>query len=177
MQLAKTTPRRESSSRVHPTGRNSARALPPGASSGGSGTLQRSRGVSRSLSGARSNWYVCRMRMESPDRVGYIDVARALGLMAIVLYHARPPDRVAGVLLSYAIGLFFVISGFVYKEAYSAHPIRYTWKRFKRLYIPFVGWGLFYLAIHNLLFRSGLYSGLAGFQGRTSSLVRQCRLR
>lgn len=30
--------------------------------------------------------------------------------------------------------------------------------------------GLFYLAIHNLLFRSGLYSSLAGFQGRTSSL-------
>ena len=65
-------------------------------------------------------------------RVGYIDVARALGLAAIVLFHASPPDSIRHVLLSYSLGLFFVISGYLYKDDYSSRPIPYMWKRFKR---------------------------------------------
>ena len=84
---------------------------------------------------------------------------------AIILYHSMPPDPLGSVLLSYAIVLFFVISGFLYKDEYSQKPFQFIWKRFKRLYIPYVGWGLFYLALHNVFFRLQLYSEVTGFQG------------
>ena len=101
-------------------------------------------------------------------RVAYIDVARALGLAAIVMYHASPPEAARHVLLSYGLGLFFVVSGYLYKDSYSSDPLPYIWKRFKRLWIPYVGWGLFFLALHNVLLSAGIYSLTTGFQGQPS---------
>jgi fucose 4-O-acetylase-like acetyltransferase len=91
--------------------------------------------------------------------------------MAIVAYHAAPPTRVADVLITYGLTLFFMISGFLFRDdENSAHPWEFVWRRFKRLYVPFVAWNLLYLSLHNLLFGLGIYTSQAGFQGRVSAL-------
>jgi fucose 4-O-acetylase-like acetyltransferase len=92
-----------------------------------------------------------------------------MALAAVVVYHAGPPGPAKGVLLSCAIGLFFVISGFLYKDAYSSTPIRYILRRLRRLWVPYVAWGLFFLALHNLFLDIGFYSELAGFQGHPNT--------
>lgn len=114
--------------------------------------------------------YEVGMGEQGVSRFGYVDVARALGLAAIVFYHASPPDSVRHVLLSYGLGLFFVISGYLFKDTYSQRPLEYVWKRFRRLWVPYVGWGLFFLALHNVLLRIHVYSTSTGFQGQATQL-------
>jgi fucose 4-O-acetylase-like acetyltransferase len=86
------------------------------------------------------------------------------------MFHSSPPDSARHVLLSYALGLFFVISGYLYRDSYSRNPVPYVWKRFKRLWLPYVGWGLFFLALHNVLLRAHFYSSVTGFQGQPTVL-------
>lgn len=88
----------------------------------------------------------------------YLDVAKAVGIIAIVTYHSLPPPALRFALLSFALPLFFFVSGAVYKDRDTDHPVAYSWRRFKRLWIPYAGWGLFYLALHNVFIKVNILS-------------------
>ena len=104
-----------------------------------------------------------------PERVLYIDVARALGVLGVILGHAWFGSAAERITLSFDLALFFFVSGFVYSEKYSSRPDLLTWRRCKTLYLPFIRWALFWLAMHNVLFYLGIYSAHAGYMGETSA--------
>jgi fucose 4-O-acetylase-like acetyltransferase len=104
------------------------------------------------------------------ERVTYLDRLKALGVFAVVLYHSHPPGEVASILVLYQLALFYFASGALYKEEYSRKPWTLARKRLKTLYLPFVAWNFFYLALHNVLFHLNVYSDKAGFNGSVSHL-------
>ena len=71
-------------------------------------------------------------------RYQYLDVARGFGLLLVIISHSCGLSRF---LINYYIPLFFVVSGYIYKEA-------------KRLLIPYFGYSAVLLAVYVLMGRT-----------------------
>jgi len=99
-----------------------------------------------------------------------MDVMKALGVIAIVLAHSDPPAFIGNFVSTYYIAIFFFVSGYFYKDEYSDDLGLLARRRIRSLYVPFVAWNLFYLALHNLFFRLGLYSSQTGYGAEVSRL-------
>lgn len=93
--------------------------------------------------------------------IDYINTAKALGIIAVVIGHTDSPP-VPYVYL-YHMALFFFISGYLYKDYYTERPFQLIKKRIRSLYLPYIKYELLYLALNNLFFRFHLigwkYSG------------------
>lgn len=101
----------------------------------------------------------------------YIAVAKAIGIIAVVVWHSRPPQWLGIFTMFFAVPLFFFISGYFYKPSKTIKELRTFYiKRIKGLYIPFVKWSLVFLVLHNVCFHLNLYNGQYGFRGETSEL-------
>lgn len=82
-------------------------------------------------------------------RYQYLDVARGFGLLLVIISHSCGLSRF---LINYYIPLFFVVSGYIYKEGRSykeniSHKAR-------RLLIPYFGYSAVLLAIYALMGRT-----------------------
>lgn len=86
-------------------------------------------------------------------RIEYIDIARGLGIMLVVIGHSGSPFR--NIIYLFHMALFYFISGYFYKDEYSYNPLSFLKKRIKNLYIPFIKYGLIFLCLHNLF--KGMY--------------------
>lgn len=82
-------------------------------------------------------------------RYQYLDVARGLGLLLVIISHSCGLSRF---LINYYIPLFFVVSGYIYKEGRSYRE-NITHKA-KRLLIPYFGYSAVLLAVYALMGRT-----------------------
>ncbi len=82
-------------------------------------------------------------------KIQYLDVARGIGIISIVVGHTHSPLR--DFVYLYHLPLFFFISGYLFKESYFMQPLELIRKRFTRLYLPYVTYGVIFLFLHNLL--------------------------
>lgn len=67
--------------------------------------------------------------------------------------------------------LFFIMSGFCFKESYlSSSESRklFIRRRIKGLYIPYVKWSLIFLLFHNVFLHLNIYNGTYGWKGDVS---------
>ena len=75
-------------------------------------------------------------------RYQYLDVARGFGLLLVIISHSCGLSRF---LINYYIPLFFVVSGYIYKEGRSyKENIEH---KAKRLLIPYFGYSAVLLAV------------------------------
>lgn len=88
-------------------------------------------------------------------RIEYIDIARGLGIILVVIGHSGSPFR--NIIYLFHMALFYFISGYFYKEEYSHNPLAFLKKRIKSLYLPFVKYGLVFLCLHNLFINLSIY--------------------
>ncbi len=101
----------------------------------------------------------------------YIAIAKAIGIISVVIWHSRPPQEIGILLMFYAVPLFFFTSGFFYKPCHTKDQLKTTYlKRFKGLYLPFLKWSLVFLLLHNIFFHLNIYNGVYGFEGKASEL-------
>ena len=78
-------------------------------------------------------------------RYQYLDVARGFGLLLVIISHSCGLSRF---LINYYIPLFFVVSGYIYKEGRSyKENIEH---KAKRLLIPYFGYSAVLLAVYVL---------------------------
>jgi acyltransferase len=95
-----------------------------------------------------------------PRRLEFVDTARAVGLVLVVLGHAWPDDSTAVRLIyGFHMPLFFFLAGAVLKEEHiAATPREFALRQFRTLVVPY----LFFAAVSVafLLFRRA--SGLGG---------------
>lgn len=91
-----------------------------------------------------------------PKRSDELDIAKALGIIAVVYGHASGPF--ANFVYLYHMALFFFVSGFFYKDSYTPDPIALVKKRIQSLYVPFITYGLFFGLLHNFLFTINIYT-------------------
>ena len=96
---------------------------------------------------------------EKKTMIEYMDVAKALGIIAVVMGHSGFPSLEHFVNL-YHMSLFFFISGFFYKNKYTKDPITLIKKRLVSLYRPFVIYETIFLLLHNFFFKINVYGSL-----------------
>jgi fucose 4-O-acetylase-like acetyltransferase len=108
---------------------------------------------------------------KNTSRNNFIAIAKAIGIICVVIWHARPPESLGIFTMLFAVPLFFFTSGYFYKPSTSLIELKNFYiKRIKGLYLPFVKWSLFFLFLHNILYHFNIYNGLYGFRGEVSQL-------
>ena len=99
----------------------------------------------------------------------YISVAKALGIILVVMGHSGCPVMLSKFLGFFHMPLFFILSGFFYREENTRHPVQYLNKKIIGLYWPYQKWVLPFLWLYNLLFLLGFYSTDMGFLNNVGS--------
>lgn len=82
--------------------------------------------------------------MEAKDekRKGYLDCAKGLGILLMMLGHLLQPDSVGRrIIYSFHMPLFFMISGMNFKVRPFSVNVR---SKFRGLYVPYIIWGFIY---------------------------------
>ncbi len=90
--------------------------------------------------------------------VRFMDIAKAFGIIAIVVGHSDSPLKPYVYL--YHLALFYFISGYFFRDEYIQAPFTFIKKRMKSLYLPYISYQLPFLLLHNLLLQIGIYSYL-----------------
>ncbi|MBQ3604894.1 MAG: acyltransferase family protein [Muribaculaceae bacterium] len=91
-----------------------------------------------------------------------IDIAKGFGIILMVIGHAEMPGILTRSIYLFHMPLFFIAAGYFFKTSALDNPCDFIKKRFKGLYIPFVKYSLFFLLIHNLLFKVGILNEVYG---------------
>ncbi len=98
-----------------------------------------------------------------------ISITKAIGILLMVLAHAGFPIM-HNFIYMFHMPLFFIMSGYCFKQKYKNEPFSFIKKRIIGLYIPFIKWSLIFLIFHNFLFYINIYNSSYGFEGEVSHL-------
>ena len=96
------------------------------------------------------------------DTITYV---KAVGIMLMVLAHCSNFLYVYYTVYMFHMPLFFLVSGYCFKEKYYSCPHTFVWKRIQGLWWPFVKWSLLFLFLHNTLHEINIYSDNYGYLG------------
>lgn len=95
-----------------------------------------------------------------------ITIVKAIAIILVVMAHSGAPTWLSSFCYMLCVSLFFVASGYCFKASYLNNEIRFVQRRFRRLYVPFVTWSVFFLLLNPLLFQIGFlneqYGNAAG---------------
>lgn len=97
-------------------------------------------------------------------------MAKGIAIILMVLVHTCFSDYGGKLINMFHMPLFFLMSGYCFKDTYLDSFKNYAWKRIKGSYWPFVKWGLLFLALHNVFFTLNIYNAEYGYQGNVSNL-------
>ena len=99
----------------------------------------------------------------------YITIAKALGIILMVIGHSGCPQWLFRFIYLFHMPLFFFCSGIFFREMQTFSAVENNLKkRIKGLYIPLAEWSIFYLLIHNFLLYIGIYNSSYGYEGGTT---------
>lgn len=70
--------------------------------------------------------------------------------------HTECPGIIINFIYLFHMPLFFMAAGYFFSKKNEEQPWQFCVKRVKGLYVPFVKWSIFFLLIHNLMFKIGL---------------------
>ena len=95
---------------------------------------------------------------KSASRILYIDAAKAIAMISVVMFHActnqdpylAKKAYLIQFLSAFAMPSFFFINGFLYKNKHIDKPAVEIWRKIKAYYGPFLIYNLVYLLLHNL---------------------------
>lgn len=109
--------------------------------------------------------------MEQVKRIRWIDIAKAIGVIIVLIYHACPEGYLKNFLWQMHMPFFAFLSGVVYNEKYSMNfknLKKFLFKRIKTIYLPFIKYSLVFLIFHNLFYKIhfiGTINGNKIFEG------------
>ena len=100
----------------------------------------------------------------------YITIAKALGIILMVIGHSGCPLLLYKFIYLFHMPLFFLCSGIFYRPILNkSDACLYLKKKVAGLYVPFVKWSLLFLAFHNTFLMVGIYNPIYGYEGGTSA--------
>lgn len=104
--------------------------------------------------------------MSRPIHNNSITIAKALGIILMVVGHSGCPQFLFKFIYLFHMPLFFFCSGIFYRDMLSKDCVFiFLRKRVRGLYIPFVKWSVLFLLLHNLMLTVGIYNAHYGFEG------------
>lgn len=98
--------------------------------------------------------------MSSSERNNAVTIAKAIAIILMVMGHSKCPVIINNMLDLIRMPLFFIMSGYCFKDKYLANSVSYLKKRIKGIYLPYIKWSLFFLFIHNTLYTLNIYNNL-----------------
>ena len=87
-----------------------------------------------------------------------ITIAKALAIIMVVLAHTDGHGAANRFIYEFHMPLFFICAGYFFSLKYLTQDGLFVRRRFTGLYVPFVKWSVFFLVIHNLMFKVGILS-------------------
>lgn len=93
------------------------------------------------------------------ERLHYIDIAKGIGIIFIVLSHTNP--SFVDFISLFHVPVFFIFSGFFFREKYEDQPIIEIKKRIKGLYFPFIRYGILYFKYKDYIKYNYLFGAIA----------------
>ncbi len=97
-----------------------------------------------------------------------MNVAKAFGICLVVLGHSfteTSNSPIRAFVYLFHVPLFFIISGFFFKEDYLSTPKNFILGRLRRLWVPFLLWSVPFILLHNIFFKLDIYSPKVTFRG------------
>lgn len=87
-----------------------------------------------------------------------VTYTKTIGIILMVLGHAMCGSKVEQFVGLFHMPLFFIMSGYCFNPEYLSNARNFIIKRIKRLYIPFVLYGLLFVFLHNAFMWMGVYA-------------------
>lgn len=80
-----------------------------------------------------------------------VTLTKAIGIILMVFAHAMSPEHVVWrAIYTFHMPLFFIMSGYCFKEKYLDDAKQFVVRKIKGIYVPFVLFALPFLAMHNV---------------------------
>ena len=98
------------------------------------------------------------------------NIIKGIGIIAVVVGHSHCPVYLHDIIYSFHMPLFFILSGFLFKEKYFNQKRTFLKKKIYSLYIPYVTWTIIFILLHNTFFHLGLINDLYGYDGKVNHL-------
>ena len=87
-----------------------------------------------------------------------VSIAKGIAIILMVMGHASYPCYFNDFLTIIRMPLFFVMSGYLFKDKYLHNSIDFFKKKVRGIYIPYVKYCLLFIILHNQFFRVGIYN-------------------
>lgn len=99
----------------------------------------------------------------STGRITELDIAKGLGILSVILYHALPASPLHTALGGYMMPLFFVVSGLVMQRDACSFSLRRFWEKNARLLFYYILFSAIYLlcGVVTCIAGHGSYKALA----------------
>jgi fucose 4-O-acetylase-like acetyltransferase len=107
--------------------------------------------------------------VKAKKRLYFLDIARGLGIIAVVMGHSLSPLK--SFLYLFHVPLFFFISGYLYNTNNSI--LQTLKKRIKSLYVPVLKYGVIFILMHNVFYYLKFYNKDIGGYYHTSDYFHQ----
>ncbi|SHH27566.1 Fucose 4-O-acetylase [Fibrobacter sp. UWH9] len=83
-------------------------------------------------------------------------ILKGIGITLVVTGHSGCPDFIRNFIYSFHMPLFFIISGYLFKETYFQEKNKFIQRRIFSLYVPFVIWSIVFILLHNVFYHFNL---------------------
>ena len=104
--------------------------------------------------------------IEEKERDSRIDILKGIAIILMVLGHSGMPEGIIEFIYLFHMAVFFIASGYCYKEKYSedGQAIKsFFGRRIKKIYVPYVIWMIILVLMHNLFVTLHIYTDLVSF--------------
>ncbi len=98
------------------------------------------------------------MRIDNNINTNEISIAKGIGIILMVVGHSGCPPFLRDYIYMFHMPLFFIISGYCFKNKYLSDFKTFANKRIIGLYFPFVKYGVLFVLLHNLFYRIGVFN-------------------
>jgi len=99
------------------------------------------------------------LQTNTVNRDNNVTIAKAIGILCVVMAHAMNPEWLTWkVIYTFHMPLFFLLSGYCFKEKYLDDAKAFVVRKIKGIYVPFVLYSLAFLAMHNLFCNWHIYT-------------------
>lgn len=104
-------------------------------------------------------------------QINAVTYSKAVAIILMVLAHARIFQYGQYWINMFHMPLFFMMSGYCFKDKYLADTKTFLSRRVSGIYWPFIKWSIIFLLLHNLFFNLNIYSDEYGYKGKVSELL------
>lgn len=87
-----------------------------------------------------------------------VTIAKAIAIILMVWGHSGCSAVIDHYLYLVRMPVFFIMSGYCFKQSYLDDGRKYLKRRVTGIYVPYIKWGLFFLLIHNILCHFDIYN-------------------